>query len=138
MPPDRERVTACREWLTIAASDLRAALHLRQAEPPLIDHSLYHRQQCTEKVLKAFLLWHEVAFRKTHNLEELGLQCTVIDPALASLIDDVVGLTSYGWMYRYPSLTEFQPTLEDADIAYRTASEAMRLVLAKLPADAAP
>jgi hypothetical protein len=42
MPPDPEKVQLCREWLTIATSDLRAALLLKQASPPFIDQALYN------------------------------------------------------------------------------------------------
>lgn len=31
----------------------------------------FHCQQAAEKYLKAFLTWHQVAFSKTHDLQEL-------------------------------------------------------------------
>ena len=36
-------------------------------------------QQAAEKSLKAFLTWHERAFRRTHELEELGEDYRAID-----------------------------------------------------------
>jgi HEPN domain-containing protein len=138
MPLDSEKIRLCREWLTIAASDLRAALLLNQASPPFVDQALYHCQQCAEKTLKAFLTWHEVPFRKTHNLDELGSQCSAIDPGLEQVTREIRILTAYGWMYRHPGASEFEPSLEDAHDAYRRASDAFRVFLARLPTEVAP
>jgi HEPN domain-containing protein len=138
MPLDPEKVRLCREWLTIAASDLRAALLLNQASPPVVDQTLYHCQQCAEKTLKGFLTWHEVAFRKTHNLDELGSQCSAIDPSLEHVAREIRILTAYGWMYRYPSASEIEPSPADADDACRRASDAFRTFLSRLPAEVAP
>jgi len=45
---------------------------LLEADAPLPGVAAFHAQQAAEKSLKAFLYWHEVPFRKTHELEELG------------------------------------------------------------------
>jgi HEPN domain-containing protein len=138
MPHDPEKVLACREWLVIAASDLRAAMILREAAPPAIDQALYHCQQSAEKALKAFLVWHDKPARKTHNLDELGKQCAEIDGSLEIGLRELAVLTAYGWMYRYPGSSEIEPNIADADDAYRLASNAMRMISARLPADVAP
>jgi HEPN domain-containing protein len=31
---------------------------------------VFHAQRAAEKAMKAFLAWHDVPFRKTHNLED--------------------------------------------------------------------
>jgi hypothetical protein len=48
-----------------------------------IANALFFCQQAAEKSLKAFLTWHERAFRRTHDLEELGEACRAIDGTLA-------------------------------------------------------
>jgi HEPN domain-containing protein len=56
----------------------------RSADPPLLADVVFHCQQATEKALKALLTWHDRAFRKTHNLVELGEACVEIDAALGA------------------------------------------------------
>ena len=75
MPYDAARIAETREWLTKARIDLRAADHDRTADPPITADMVFHDQQVVEKALKALLCWHDVPFRKTHNLVELGKQC---------------------------------------------------------------
>src|SRR5207244_808391 len=72
MPPDPVRIAETKSWLVKAARDLRAADHEWSATPPLRDDIAFHCQQAVEKSLKAFLTWHDVVFRKTHDLIELG------------------------------------------------------------------
>jgi len=140
MPPDPKEISLCRKWLIIAASDLRAALVLNQAFPPLIDQALYLCLQCAEKTLKAFLVWHEAPFPRTHKLDELGLRCAAIDRSLEHAIVDLAGLVAAydSWIDRYPGTAVIEPTAEDADDAYRQASDIMRSILARLPAEVAP
>ena len=81
MPHDPARVAEVGAWLVRAAEDLRAAVHVLTANPPILGDLVFHCQQATEKLFKAFLVWHDVVFRKTHNLEELGEQCLAVDPS---------------------------------------------------------
>ena len=92
MPPDPELESETRGWLAKAVLDLRAAAHSLTAVPPLVDDSLFHAQQAAEKCLKPFLTWHQVPFRKTHSLEELGEQCLAIDGSLKGMVDRAVPL----------------------------------------------
>jgi HEPN domain-containing protein len=81
MPGDPERVAETKAWLIKALVDLRAAEHLLVAQPPLTGLALFHAQQAVEKTLKAFLSWHDIPFRKTHDLSVLGQQCLLKNPA---------------------------------------------------------
>ena len=78
MPHDVHRVADTRGWLLKAADDLRGAEIDLAAEPPLTGDALFHCQQAAEKALKALLAWHDVPFRKTHDLAEIGQQCTTL------------------------------------------------------------
>ena len=86
MEPDPVLVSNTREWLLRAKEDLDNARHDLTATPPFVRDALFHCQQGVEKAMKALLTWHDSAFRKTHNLEELGELCTRMDGALI-LID---------------------------------------------------
>ena len=86
MRPDPARIAGVREWLQRAPLDLRGARIDLEARPPLLEDALFHCQQIVEKSLKGFLAWHDVPFRKTHSLEELGTGCERIDPGLSDSI----------------------------------------------------
>jgi HEPN domain-containing protein len=69
MPLDPIRVADVLSWLSRAARDLAAGDQVLQASPPLTGDAAFHSQQAAEKALKAFLLWQDEPFRKTHSLE---------------------------------------------------------------------
>ena len=69
MTPDELLRNEAAKWLREAAKDQNAAKVLLQAEP---SRSVFHSQQAAEKAIKAFLTFHQIAFRRTHNLTDLG------------------------------------------------------------------
>jgi len=113
MPLDPVLVSDTRLWLVKAANDLRAAEIDLGAEPPLIEDALFHCQQAAEKALKAFLTFHNVTFRKTHNLEEIGEVGLTIDQSLKDMGDEAVPLTEYAWAFRYPGNI---PTVDSTEV----------------------
>jgi HEPN domain-containing protein len=92
-PPDPEKVAETRSWLTKAQIDLRAAHVAITAQPPMNEDAVFHCQQAVEKALKGLLVWHDIVFRKTHSIEEIGEQCLEACPSLRSVIDRAVPLT---------------------------------------------
>ncbi len=137
MAVDPELMDETRAWLKKAANDLRAAVALQGASPPLPDEAVFHCQQAAEKALKGFLTWNGRAFRKTHNLEEVGEQCVSIDPTLGDTVDHGVPLSEYAWKFRYPG-GPYEPTLEEACEALAIAREVVQAVLIRLPAELRP
>lgn len=98
MTPEELRRDEANRWLASAAKDLNAARILAAAEPTA---SVFHSQQAAEKAAKAFLAYHNVSFRKVHDLEELGKQCTALDPSLSPLVREAAGLNEYAVVFRY-------------------------------------
>ncbi|MBM3746669.1 MAG: HEPN domain-containing protein [Acidobacteria bacterium] len=135
MPHDPELLAETRAWLSKAAADLRAAQAMRELDPPLLEAAVFHCQQAAEKALKGFLTWHQVSFRKTHNLEEVGEQCLRLDPSLKAEIDRAAPLTEYAWKFRYPG-DPGAPTSEEADEAIACACQVHAAVLSRLPGEA--
>ena len=86
MPLDPARVEETKSWLAKADDDLRGARVDLEVVPPLLEDALFHCQQAVEKAEKSFLTWHDKPFRKTHNLVELGFQCTELDSSLEPLL----------------------------------------------------
>jgi HEPN domain-containing protein len=132
MAADAARVADSQGWIRRAAADLRGADIDLAAIPPLIGDAVFHCQQAAEKALKAFLAWHDVPFRKTHDLAEIGQQCAVLDRSLESLCRRAEGLTTFAWIFRYPGELE-EPPVEDAVSALALAREVYQAVISRLP-----
>ena len=120
MPHDPALVAEVRAWLSKAAKDLATAEYELRADPPFTDDIAFHAQQATGKSLKAFLSWHGVPFRKTHNLIELEETCCQIDQGLEALLRQAAPLTDYAWKFRYPGDPQ-EPSAEEATSALATA-----------------
>lgn len=101
MQPEQPRVRLTKEWLQRVEQDLGVAERVRD-EAAFAEVVAFHAQQAVEKALKAFLAWHDLPFRQTHNLEELAQQCTAMDSAFGALVPRVAPLTPYVTAGRYP------------------------------------
>ena len=70
--PDAPIIEKVRQWLTYADEDLRVARHaFSMPETPPCRVIAFHAQQCAEKYLKAYLVFHGVDFPFTHSLRRL-------------------------------------------------------------------
>jgi HEPN domain-containing protein len=137
MPPDLERLRETRAWFVRVGEDVRCAQIDLAAEPPVLKDALFHCQQATEKALKGFLVWHQCAFRKTHDLRALGIQCTDIDLSLKPLLLRAAPLSKYAGKFRYPG-AEPDPSLEETQAALALAREVVEAILSRLPAEVRP
>lgn len=137
MPHDASLVAETKLWLLKAAQDLGAATYELQAQPPFVEDIAFHAQQAVEKALKALLTWHGRAFRKTHNLVELGEACSAVDPTLEALLRRAAPLTEYAWKFRYPGVPE-EPAPEDIREALDTARQVYDAILNRLPGEVRP
>ena len=137
MQHDPALAAETRAWLAKAAKDLAAAAYEREAIPPFVEDVVFHAQQATEKALKAFLTWRGQAFRKTHNLVELGESCTRLDGSLEPLLRRAAPLTEYAWKFRYPGEPE-SPSEQEAEEALVTARQVFQAILDRLPEEVRP
>ena len=120
MPHDPVLVADTRAWLRKVDVDPRSATVDLNVEPPILEDVLFHAQQAVEKVLKAFLTWHQKPFGKTHDLRNLVKLVSGIGAALESELTDAIPLTACAWKFRYPGLPE-EPSLGEAKDALDTA-----------------
>jgi HEPN domain-containing protein len=102
MPHDPILIADTNAWLKKAGIDLRGARIDLDADPPLLEDMVFHCQQAVEKSFKAFFMFHDQPFGKTHNLEEIGEACSNIDPSLGDRVAEAVPLIEYTWAFRYP------------------------------------
>ena len=136
MEPEDARLQDVRAWLAKANLDLRAAAHEASAPAEgLWGDVMFHAQQAAEKSLKAFLAWHDVPFRKTHNLENLGQRCVAVDATLQPLADQAAPLSEYAWKFRYPGEAD-EPEREEAELALAAARNIYEAILTRLQARA--
>lgn len=117
MMPDELLRNEAAKWLRQAARDRNAARVLVDVEP---SRSVFLSQQAAEKAAKAFLTFHQIAFRKTHNLAELGSQCAAADPSLEPVLRQAEELTDYASAFRYPD-APYEPDAAEAAEALATA-----------------
>jgi len=126
MTPEESRRDEAARWLAQARRDFNAARLLASEEP---SRSVFHSQQAAEKAAKAFLTVHDVTFRKTHDLNELGGQCAALNPSLATLFKDASDLTDYAVVFRYLDAPR-EPDESEAIAAMETAKRVVEQVSA--------
>lgn len=128
MTPEELPLDEAKRWLAVAVRDLNAARLLAEAVP---SNSVFHSQQAAEKSAKAFLAYHNVPFRKTHDLRALGAQCMELDASLSPLLLEAADLTDYATVFRYLDAPR-EPNQEEAnralDIAQRLYEQVCRLL----------
>ena len=101
-PPEEVRAEFTRDCLQKAEGDFKTAGHLLQSGNDFLDAVAFHSQQAAEKYLKAFLVWQQIEFSKTHDIETLLKLAGKANDKIPGILRDVVILTPYGVDYRYP------------------------------------
>ena len=124
MMPEKSRREDTAAWLVHAKKDLNAARVLIPIEPSC---ATFHCQQAAEKSAKAFLTFHEVVFRKTHDMKELGKQCAQVNPELEPMFKDASDLNDYAVVFRYLDAPH-EPDEEEAKGALEIAQRVFDVV----------
>jgi HEPN domain-containing protein len=129
MTPNEWLLDETRRWVERAQGDLRAAGICATVVPAT---ALFYCQQAAEKYLKAYLTWHQTAFRKTRELQELAAACALIDPALQSALDPALALSKYAWQFRYPG-APYEPDAQEAALGRALAEQVRADISSRLP-----
>ena len=121
-----------KNWIAKAENDLKIGKDEMSTEKPTTDGICFHMQQCVEKYLKAYLIYHGREFRKTHDIAELIELCSEINPEFKELYKiGAVELTDYAVEVRYGEEIYF-PTLEEAKEAIEIAEKVKEFVMTQL------
>ena len=91
-----------RQWKAKAQNDWTAVEILSTNEQCPADAVCFHCQQFVEKLLKAFLTYHDIEVPKTHDLRRLIQLAEPFEPELSQLSDSSDKLTVHGVDTRYP------------------------------------
>ena len=120
--PEQVKRELIQQWLAKAEDDFRVVEYLLSEDTAYLSAIGFHAQQAVEKFLKAFLVYHQVEFPKTHDIDEILDLVATIDVSLAESLLESVSLTPYGVEIRYPS--DFpEMTMEDAREALKLAAK---------------
>lgn len=69
-----------KNWIFRAREDISVMDNLAKAGIEYYTSTIcFHAQQAVEKYLKAFLIYHDVDFPRTHDVDFLLLECVKID-----------------------------------------------------------
>lgn len=91
-------------WFEYAQVDLATAQHCTQhIHQSLIQSVCFHCQQCAEKALKGFLVFHKITPRRTHDLSLLLNTCAEIQSEFLQLRLDCITLNAFASDIRYPN-----------------------------------
>jgi len=101
-PPPEALLSIVRQWIAKADIDFRTAERLLCSEDPIRESGAFHCQQASEKYLKAFLVWQQIEFAKTHSIAQLLDLVASVAPDLAASLAGAVSLTPFGVNIRYP------------------------------------
>lgn len=130
---DPEQVVAVvREWILKADNDLKTAAHtLKLKSDCPTDTVCFHAQQVVEKYLKSLLVLKDIAFPKTHDIEDLLSLLPPADcPSVSAAEQD--RLTDYATVARYPG--DYDPIpLPEARLAVAVARRVRKAVRSLLP-----
>ncbi len=112
------------EWINKAEEDFGFAVsNLAEPEMTYYAQICFHFQQAAEKYLKAFIVVHELEFKKIHDLPELLRICINKDPQLTKLSEESEFLTDYYIETRYPVHWPASITRDDAEKAKQAVSK---------------
>lgn len=93
--------------------------------------ALFHAQQCAEEAMKALLTWHQVAFKKTHDLDELKQSCLPLATGAADQLATIERLSQYVWRFRYPG-APYSPEVTEAEEARHPAGRLLDAMASQL------
>ncbi len=95
----------------------------------ILDTACFHAQQAIEKLLKAFLVFHDFPVPRTHSINFLLGTCADFDEIFAQV--EVNNINAYAVQARYPDMAEM-PDEEEARWYYQLALQIKELVTTRL------
>ena len=124
----KEQNEYLKNWLFRAKEDIAVIDSLFMTDPVLYASTIcFHAQQAVEKFLKAFLIYNDVDFPRTHDVDYLLLECQKIDPTTFNI--DLGSLSDFGVSIRYPD--DFYIPDRKETTRYRDSAHTIRSIVEK-------
>jgi HEPN domain-containing protein len=79
-----------------AENDYPIARHLLESGEEFAYGVTFHAQQMAEKYIKAFLVWHQIEFKKAHDITFLIESATTVTPELNETLSGTAELAPCG------------------------------------------
>ena len=98
-------------WIAYAEEDFGSAKILLNIKKPFFSAVCFHTQQCSEKYIKALLIFKDIDFPKTHDLVTLDSLCNQNGIFTGFDRQQLADLTKHAVQTRYPGS---QPSPEEA------------------------
>ena len=96
-----EKIEYIRNWIFRANEDYAVIKSLEKSGIESYTSTIcFHAQQAVEKYFKAFLIYNDIDFPRTHDVDYLVLECKKIDDENFDF--DLKSLTEFGVSVRYP------------------------------------
>ena len=124
-----EKKILLEKWLLVADHDLEVARYIIEGNPLVLDAACFHCQQAIEKNLRAFLVFCNYNFPKTHDLSKLKKACLSFDKDFDKI--DIKDLEDFAVHVRYPG-DSIDPSIEIAEEYIKIVNQTRRLVLKKI------
>jgi HEPN domain-containing protein len=119
-------------WIGRAEDDLETGKILMRSEHRIYWVICFHMQQCVEKYLKAFLIFHGREHPRTHNIPVLVELCAQLASSFHELKEwGVRELTRYATVFRYGE-ESYAPDEEETQRAIELAERVRAFVREKL------
>lgn len=127
-----ERIELVRAWVAKAENDLNAAKIIMQYSGDNVpfDTACFHCQQAAEKFLKAYCIYLDIEFPKTHLLSTLMDLISSRDKDVF-ILEQTNILSNYGVSIRYPD-DFYMPSRDELSEAFVYAETVYNYVRSKL------
>jgi HEPN domain-containing protein len=102
---------------------------------PYLDTAVYHCQQAAEKAIKAYLIYRDIVFEKTHNLVSLLTACANLDSSFKQWKEVAEMLSPYAVEFCYPREI-MEPEKNEAEQALISAKAFVDFIVQLLPDEA--
>ena len=120
------------EWVSKAEEDFGFARVNLEEKKPFFAQICFHFHQAAEKYLKAYIVAHELEFRKIHELPLLLKICSEKDPSFEQVRDECEFLNAHYIDTRYPVHWPTNFSADETQKAFEASSRIRSLVLDKL------
>jgi len=122
-----------RQWIIKSDNDFKTVnILINQKELDIVPDSVcFHTQQCIEKLLKAFLVYHHIEFKRVHDLFYLVKLCETVDVQFTELYTLIDELAYFAVNVRYPD-SAYALDIKDAVSACNAMKKGRQFILSKL------
>jgi HEPN domain-containing protein len=122
-----------KQWMIKSDNDFKTVnILINQKERDIVPDSVcFHSQQCIEKLLKGFLVYHHIKFKRVHDLFYLVKLCESVDVQFKELYTLIDELAYFAVNVRYPD-SAYALDIKDAISAFNAMEKGRQFILSKL------